>query len=119
MRWAGAEAEIRRAELDVLHGWEYPYLFTAEGVAPGTGLAAVDAAIVADRAVETARELVTGAVSSQLVEGGAVQALLDAGETADLIVVGSRGRGGFRTMLLGSVAHRVAGHAACPIVVAR
>jgi nucleotide-binding universal stress UspA family protein len=54
-----------------------------------------------------------------LVEGGAVQALLDAGETAALIVVGSRGRGGFRTMLLGSVAHRVAGHAACPIVVAR
>jgi hypothetical protein len=54
LRWAGAEAEIRRAELDVLHGWEYPYLFTAEGVAPGTGLAAVDAAIVADRAVETA-----------------------------------------------------------------
>ena len=48
-----------------------------------------------------------------------MQALLDAGETAALIVVGSRGRGGFRTMLLGSVAHGVAGHAACPIVVVR
>lgn len=119
LRWAAAEAELRRAELVVLHAWEYPYRLTAEGIGRGSDLAEVDAAIVTDRAVETARDVTAGAVSSQLVEGGAVQAVLDASRSADLVVVGSRGRGGFRTMLLGSVAHGVAGNSACPVVVVR
>ena len=119
MRWAADEADTRHAELVVVHAWDYPYRMTAEGVAPGADLARVDAAILTDRAVEEARDMMAGSVSARLVEGSAVQALLDAGETADLLVVGSRGRGGFRTMVLGSVAHVVAGHSPCPVVVVR
>ena len=45
------------------------------------------------------------------------EALLDASREADLLVVGSRGRGGFSELMLGSVSHAVVLHAVCPVVV--
>jgi nucleotide-binding universal stress UspA family protein len=117
--WAIDEADKHGADLVVLHAWEYPYRMTEEGFAPGPDLAEVDAAIVIDAAVEHARDRMTGEVHRRLVEGGATQSLLDVAEAADMLVVGSRGRGGFRSMLLGSVAHAVSAHARCPVVVVR
>ena len=119
LEWAIDEADRHGADLIVLHAWEYPYRMTSEGFAPGPDLAQVDAAIVIDAAVEQARERMTGGVHRRLVEGGATQSLLAAAEAAGMLVVGSRGRGGFRSMLLGSVAHAVAAHAHCPVVVVR
>lgn len=58
-------------------------------------------------------------VGVDVVEGSATQALLDASKDADLLLVGSHGRGGFAGMLLGSVSHHVVGHAACPVIVVR
>ena len=66
-----------------------------------------------------ARELTTRPVEGKLVEAGAAQALLDESQDGDLVVVGSRGRGGFRSMVLGSVAMALAGHAAAPVVIVR
>ncbi len=55
-----------------------------------------------------------------LVSVGAPSAvMLEASESADLVVVGSRGRGGFTGLLLGSVGGQVAAHAACPVAVIR
>jgi nucleotide-binding universal stress UspA family protein len=48
---------------------------------------------------------------------GAAKALLDAASEADMLVVGSRGRGGFQGLLLGSVSQQVLNHAPCPVVV--
>ena len=119
LNWAIDEADRHGTDLVVLHAWEYPYRMTAEGVAPGPDLTQVDAAIVVDAAVEHARERMIGGVHRRLVEGGATQSLLAATEAAAMLVVGSHGRGGFRTMLLGSVAHAVSAHAHCPVVVVR
>jgi len=55
----------------------------------------------------------------KVVEGNAAQVLLDASAGADLLVVGSRGHGGFVEALLGSVGQHCVHHATCPVVVIR
>ncbi|MDT7593071.1 MAG: hypothetical protein QOH45_2602, partial [Pseudonocardiales bacterium] len=54
-----------------------------------------------------------------VTQGHPAQVLLDASEGADLLVVGSRGHGGFTGMLLGSVSQYLVTHARCPVVVVR
>ena len=56
---------------------------------------------------------------ARVVEGNAAQVLLDALDGADLLVVGSRGHGGFTEALLGSVSQHCVHHARCPVVVIR
>ncbi|MEW1955264.1 universal stress protein [Terrabacter sp. NPDC080008] len=58
-------------------------------------------------------------VTTEVLYGDPGQSLADLGATAGLIVVGSRGRGGFTGMLLGSVSHRVVHNAACPVMIVR
>jgi nucleotide-binding universal stress UspA family protein len=55
----------------------------------------------------------------RVVAGGAADSLLNAAEGADLLVVGSRGRGAFRSMLLGSVSLACALHSPSPVTVVR
>jgi nucleotide-binding universal stress UspA family protein len=56
-------------------------------------------------------------VEQVTVEGAAPRVLLEQAEDAELLVVGSRGLGGFRGLLLGSVSQQCAHHAQCPVVV--
>ena len=58
-------------------------------------------------------------VRGLLLDHSAAPALIEQGLHADMVVVGSRGRGRFRTLLFGSVARAVSEHAPCPIVVVR
>jgi nucleotide-binding universal stress UspA family protein len=79
-----------------------------------------DAEKVLADAIGMARDPGSGVpVLARAVEGNAAQVLLDASDGADLLVVGSRGHGGFTEALLGSVSQHCVHHARCPVVVIR
>ncbi len=78
------------------------------------------------RAVATANAIFDDVVPSEdtniratvlTIAGHSAQVLLEAARGADLLVVGSRGRGGFAGVLLGSVSQRCAQHSTCPVVI--
>ena len=114
--WAIDEADILGGELIVVHAWSYPY---GTETAVGRDFIRVDAATEMDRSVEHARMRGGGAVEGRLAEADAADELVRAAEEADLLVVGTRGRGGLRSILFGSVSSDVICRAACPIVVVR
>jgi nucleotide-binding universal stress UspA family protein len=71
-----------------------------------------------DRAIEKVAEDVAGLdIEPRVLEGNTPQVLLERGKEADVLVVGSRGFGGFRGLLLGSVSQQCVEHATCPVVV--
>jgi nucleotide-binding universal stress UspA family protein len=119
VRWAADEADRRGAELVIVHGWKRHYHLTIEGVDQADDFTPVDAELILDQAVEAVRAVSGANVVGQLVEGSVADTLLDLSKTADLLVVGSRGRGGFRAMLFGSIASSVATHSHCPAVIVR
>jgi nucleotide-binding universal stress UspA family protein len=68
---------------------------------------------------ETAEPNPEVVINPVVVEGWPAEVLLNAAEGADLLVVGSRGRGGFASALLGSVSQNCAHHATCPLLIIR
>lgn len=58
-------------------------------------------------------------VNARVAEGNAAKVLIDLASSDDLLVVGSRGHGGFAGLLLGSVSQQVMAHAQCNVVVVR
>jgi nucleotide-binding universal stress UspA family protein len=116
--WATDEADRRDAELVVVHAWDYPY-GTELSSSTVHDVVRVDAAIVLDDAVRRCQERGRSPVRGELVQQPPSKAILAEADRADLVVVGSRGRGGFRALLLGSVAHTVIAHSSCPVVVVR
>jgi nucleotide-binding universal stress UspA family protein len=125
LRWALAEARVRGATLDVVHAWEYP----AVTIAPygGVTVPVLDrdelekvAEQIADRAVRGVVDADDGPpvpVSVVNRMGKASEVLLAEAKGAAMVVVGARGRGGFASLLLGSVSSQVGHHAPVPVVV--
>jgi nucleotide-binding universal stress UspA family protein len=123
--WA-AEAAFRwDAVLEVASAWESPDVGPESYEFPPVDrhveeLAGRRAREAAEAAAAQARQHLPAAdVQVTVVEGGAAQELITLSKTADLLVVGSRGRGGFRGLLLGSVSQQCVTHAHCPVVVVR
>lgn len=122
LAWAVGEATRRRASLSLVHAWSPP--------APVSEIVAMTAPFdeevfgkLADEVLDDALATIA-ATSSSLphVEASAVRGypssvLLDRASTADLLVVGSRGRGGIADLVLGSVSHQCVHHATRPVAV--
>lgn len=121
LRWALQAARGWHAELRVVMSWLPAVTYGwagGGGYIPEPWNPRIDAEKVAtdllDRVCGHSRPKGT---ELQIVEGHAARVLIEASEGATLLVVGSRGHGGFAGMLLGSVSAHCAEHATCPVVV--
>jgi len=123
LAWAVAEARLRHRPLSLVHGFEWATLGASFEAAPYGAVQEIihdDAQRVRDEALDTVRAMAPDVrVSAAVHDGSPAGLLVRASETAALLVVGHRGRGGFPGLLIGSVAAKVAAHAACPVLVVR
>jgi len=118
MRWAGAEARARDADLEVVHAWSRAMMpaHPAVGFVPefydleDAGRAILDSAL-ADPSLAGVR------VHGHLTSGFAARTLLERADGAGLLVAGTRGLGRLTGTLLGSVTRQLVNHASCPVVV--
>jgi nucleotide-binding universal stress UspA family protein len=124
LSWAIRQAGLTGSAVDAVITWQYPAAGVGFGWAP----------TVADQGYdfrEIAEKVLTDAISSTLdpasdvsvrahvLQGNPAQVLIEAAAGADLLVVGSRGHGGFAEALLGSVSQHCVQHASCPVVIIR
>lgn len=121
LRWAADEAAARRCPMRIVHvqvplpaevlAYDTPsHVHVSEYAQTGGALLA--------SAAESVRSTHPGLeVHTSLVQEAITPALLEESRDAALIVMGSRGRGGFRGLLLGSVSQQISAHAACPVIV--
>jgi len=121
LRFAAEEAALRGARLRVVCAWEIPAMVFAGGWAVPADLISEfeeGAKDVVAKALSQVTRLQPGVDREGASPNGhAGEVLLKEAENADLLVVGSRGLGGFASMLLGSVSQQVAHHARCPVVI--
>jgi nucleotide-binding universal stress UspA family protein len=124
LAWAIDEAKLRNARIQVVTAWHVPALvYGGPGFAPQ-----IDTSLeetfkeVAEESSSAAAEMVRDAgleVDVAIEHGQAAETLIEAAEESELLVVGSRGHGGFTGLMLGSVSAQCAHHARCPLVIVR
>ncbi|BCL16494.1 universal stress protein [Micromonospora sagamiensis] len=115
--FAVERAAGRDAPLHVVRTWA-PAQWRSQGFDPDEAQAAERASL--DESLGRWRESVPGlTVTTEVLAGNAASVLVEASRDAQLVVVGTRGRGGLRGALLGSVSQQVLQHAHCPVAVVR
>jgi nucleotide-binding universal stress UspA family protein len=125
LEWAVREAGVRGTSLTVLavhqvasnHWTGDPETYSTD--APETEMVRQAAEEAVQKALSQVGEPAPTSVTVRAVTGLAAHELVDASEGTDLLVVGSRGGGGFARMVLGSVTNQVVSHAHSPVVVIR
>jgi nucleotide-binding universal stress UspA family protein len=130
LRWAVEEARLRDAPVVAVHAWQLPAMTPDIGPLAASAAGPYELAELLPQLEQSARLVVEDAVQEVAgdtsveiqpvaVEGPPARALIDAARDADLLVVGSRGHGGFTGLLLGSVSLQAVQHAPCPVVICR
>jgi nucleotide-binding universal stress UspA family protein len=119
--WAAREARLKGRPLTLVHAILPPVTTGGLGVGLPPSLELIDELErqAAEQLGALAAELGNLDMTTVVRIGAPSGVLLEASESADLVVVGSRGRGGFAGLLLGSVGAQVAAHAECPVAVVR
>lgn len=114
LEWARHEAALWGAKLTVVHSWDYPYLDV--GVPPQMETEAERVLSAAEASLKQPGSTPV-LIEAKLLKGAPAAVLIDEAADADLLVVGSRGRGALRAVLLGSTSSYAIQHAKCPVVV--
>ena len=124
LAWAVEQAGLTSASVEAVISWHYPIMaggvpFAPIAVAENADFGGFAALVLTDAIAKTVDPDGPVKISSVVREGNAAQVLLDVAKGAELLVVGSRGHGGFTEALLGSVSQACVHHARCPVVIIR
>lgn len=121
LRWAIEQARQHGSEIIAVNAWmPVPVVTPFGGVPPRVDLQpAENARAVLDQALQEVGNETEIAIESFVTEGNAAKVLIDLSKKVNLVVVGTRGHGGFAGLLLGSVSQHVAAHSSCTVVVVR
>jgi nucleotide-binding universal stress UspA family protein len=119
LRWAIEQAKVMSATVEAVYAWDPGALvsFSVPPLIDWEPLREAAQARPAEIVQETVGSPAGVRIVTKTVTGNPAQVLVDCSAHADLLVVGSRGLGGLKGMLLGSVGHHCAAHAHCPVVI--
>ena len=121
--YAFEHASISDAGLTVVHAWWWEYVEGILAESPWAGnweeIRSGEEVVVAESIAGWREKYPDVEVAIHILRGHPVELLVEESAGADLLVVGSRGRGGFAGLLLGSVSHGVLHHAMCPVAIVR
>lgn len=119
LAWAVKQARLTGATVEAVIAWELPATYGYPVPVPDMDYGGLAAEVLADAIAGASSPGEPVKIRSTVAEGSAARVLLDASAGAELLVVGSRGHGGFTEALLGSVGQHCVHHATCPVVVIR
>lgn len=117
LQWAVHQAELTSGSITSITGWNYPAFYGVDLAAAFDDIQRAAEQTLADTVAQIGETTVP--IHQEVIQGNVVQLLLQAAADADLLVVGSRGHGGFAGTLLGSVSQQCAQHSPCPVVIVR
>jgi len=117
LQWAARVASALGCGIDAIVAWEYPTSYGFVMVPMGWPSEADSIATVQGAIDEVFGEHKPANLRIVCEEGPARTVLIDASKGAEMLIVGSRGHGGFASLLLGSVSAACAEHAHCPVLV--
>lgn len=121
LRWAVRVAEWAGARVDAVGAWQAPQVYASRtvGAILPRDLGQEDdiRAAVQGSIAEVFGDAPPARVRTLVAEGGPARVLIECSTNALMVVLGSRGLGGFAGLLLGSVSAKVAQHAACPVLI--
>jgi nucleotide-binding universal stress UspA family protein len=119
LRWAIGQAKLTGASVDAVMSWRYPTAVVDRASGPEADFEAVTRDALAEILKQDASAQPDVPVRPVVTEGHPADVLLRASSDADLLVVGSRGLGGFVSAVVGSVSLQCVLHAHCPVLVLR
>ncbi len=115
LHWAVKEAAFHRGEIVAVFAWQMPFI-GMPGAFDRDELENLSKQFL-DETIATVIPDAPVPITKLVAQGDVSASLIEAARTADMLVLGSRGRGGFAGLKLGSVSNECVQHAACPVVI--